>query len=100
MPEDEFPEAANEIIHLRVGQNGPYGEPLWIGNAPGVIGARKSEELNVEYFDNGRMLACFNRNQRGTDTGFNRSLEKSERQFLARRNSCSGSYRLREGDRC
>lgn len=57
VPQNEFPEAANEIIHLRTGQNGPYGEPLWIGNTPGVIGARKSEELNVEYFDNGRMLA-------------------------------------------
>lgn len=57
VPPSEFPEAVNEIIHLRTGQNGPYGEPIWIGNTPGVVGARRSEELNVEYFDNGRMLS-------------------------------------------
>jgi PBSX family phage portal protein len=57
VPQEEYPDAPNEIIHLRTGQNGPYGEPLWIGNTPGVIGVRNAETLNVDYFDNGRMLS-------------------------------------------
>ncbi|MED0735659.1 phage portal protein [Aneurinibacillus thermoaerophilus] len=47
----------NEIIHLRLGNDGPYGEPRWFGNTPGVLGARKAEELNLNYFKNGRMLS-------------------------------------------
>ncbi|WP_433943378.1 phage portal protein [Paenibacillus sp. SN-8-1] len=47
----------NQIIPLRIGNDGPYGEPRWFGNAPGVIGSREAEELNVSYFSNGRMLS-------------------------------------------
>lgn len=57
VPRDEYPDAPNEMIHLRTGPNTPYGEPLWMGNTPGVIGARHAETLNVDYFDNGRMLS-------------------------------------------
>ncbi|MCI1696891.1 phage portal protein [Aneurinibacillus aneurinilyticus] len=55
--QEEFPESQNEIIHLKIGQNGAYGEPFWIGNTPGVVGTRNAETLNVDYFDNGRMLS-------------------------------------------
>ncbi|MCM3699203.1 phage portal protein [Paenibacillus macerans] len=47
----------NQIIPLKLGNDGPYGEPRWFGNAPGVIGSREAEELNVSYFSNGRMLS-------------------------------------------
>ncbi|MGR6764653.1 hypothetical protein ACU1JV_22900 [Paenibacillus sp. T2-29] len=47
----------NQIIPLRIGHDGPYGEPRWFGNAPGVVGSREAEELNVNYFSNGRMLS-------------------------------------------
>lgn len=47
----------NQIIPLRIGHDGPYGEPRWFGNAPGVVGTREAEELNVSYFSNGRMLS-------------------------------------------
>jgi PBSX family phage portal protein len=47
----------NQIIPLRIGNDGPYGEPRWFGNAPGVVGTREAEELNVSYFSNGRMLS-------------------------------------------
>ncbi|MEK5376571.1 phage portal protein [Paenibacillus sp. FSL P2-0173] len=47
----------NQIIPLRIGHDGPYGEPRWFGNAPGVVGSREAEELNVSYFSNGRMLS-------------------------------------------
>lgn len=50
------PGEGNEVIHLQLG-NGTYGEPRWSGNSPGVVGSRKAEELNLDYFDNGRMLA-------------------------------------------
>ncbi|ERI10238.1 phage portal protein [Aneurinibacillus aneurinilyticus] len=45
-----------EIIHLRIGNGGAYGEPRWFGNTPGVLGSRKAEELNLGYFSNGRMI--------------------------------------------
>jgi len=47
----------NQIITIKLGNDGPYGEPRWFGNAPGVVGSREAEELNVSYFSNGRMLS-------------------------------------------
>lgn len=47
----------NQIIPLRFSNDGPYGEPRWFGNTPGVVGSREAEELNVSYFANGRMLS-------------------------------------------
>lgn len=47
----------NQIIPLRLGQDGTYGEPRWFGHAPGILGSREAEELNVSYFSNGRMLS-------------------------------------------
>lgn len=44
---------ANELIHLKIG-DGPYGVPRWIGQLIHMYGARKAEELNYNYFDNGR----------------------------------------------
>lgn len=46
----------NEVIHLKVG-NGDYGDPRWSGNTPGILGSRRAEELNLNYFQNGRMLS-------------------------------------------
>lgn len=48
-PEDE----ATEIIHLKIGTR-PYGVPRWIGQLIHMYGARKAEELNYNYFYNGR----------------------------------------------
>ncbi len=50
------PGTENEVIHLKVG-TGVYGEPRWFGNSPGIVGNRKAEELNLDYFEDGRMLA-------------------------------------------
>lgn len=47
----------NQVIPLRIGNDGTYGEPRWFGNAPGIVGSREAEELNVSYFSNGRMLS-------------------------------------------
>lgn len=51
------PQAENEIICLRIDNDGPYSKPRWFGNAPGVIGSHRAEVLNHNYFANGRMLS-------------------------------------------
>jgi PBSX family phage portal protein len=49
-PEDK---RATELIRLTIG-NKAYGVPRWIGPAISMIGARKAEELNYNYFKQGR----------------------------------------------
>lgn len=44
---------ANEIIDFPIGTE-PYGEVRWIGQVLGVDGSRKAENLNNNYFENGR----------------------------------------------
>ncbi|MCM1530111.1 MAG: phage portal protein [Alistipes sp.] len=44
---------ANEIIEFALG-TAPYGEVRWIGQILGVDGSRKAENLNNNYFRNGR----------------------------------------------
>lgn len=46
---------ATEIIHFTVllDSHTPYGVPRWIAQVPSVIGSRKAEEFNMEFFDNG-----------------------------------------------
>jgi PBSX family phage portal protein len=44
-----------EVIHFtaQTDQDSPYGVPRWISQAPSVVGSRKAEELNLEYFQSG-----------------------------------------------
>lgn len=53
--EDNTPEEkqATELIQLKIG-NGAYGIPRWIGCYLSIAGARKAEELNYNYFKQGR----------------------------------------------
>ncbi len=46
---------ASEIIHFKAlpDANTPYGVPRWIGQLPSVLGSRKAEEFNMDFFDNG-----------------------------------------------
>lgn len=44
---------ANEIMEFAIGTE-PYGEVRWIGQVLGVDGSRKAENLNNNYFQNGR----------------------------------------------
>lgn len=44
---------ANEIMEFPIGTE-PYGEVRWIGQILGVDGSRKAEQLNNNYFENGR----------------------------------------------
>lgn len=44
---------ANEILEFSIGTE-PYGEVRWIGQVLGVDGSRKAENLNNNYFVNGR----------------------------------------------
>lgn len=46
---------ASEILHFK-GNNEPktpYGAPRWINQLPSVLGSRKAEEVNLEFFDGG-----------------------------------------------
>lgn len=46
---------ASEIIHFTTLPDAktPYGVPRWINQLPSVLGSRKAEEFNLEFFDNG-----------------------------------------------
>ncbi len=46
-------EQANEILQLKIGE-GAYGVPRWIGQSIHVEGSRLAENLNFNYFINGR----------------------------------------------
>ncbi len=50
-----FEKRASEVIYFRVNpaSNSSYGLPRWIGQLPSVLGSRRAEELNLEYFDSG-----------------------------------------------
>ncbi|MDH5184698.1 MAG: hypothetical protein OEX12_12525, partial [Gammaproteobacteria bacterium] len=46
---------ATEIVYFSVtlDSDSPYGVPRWLHNSPSVVGARKAEELNLEFFTSG-----------------------------------------------
>lgn len=47
--------AGSEIIYFtaEMDVNTPYGVPRWISQMPSVLGSRKAEENNLEFFDSG-----------------------------------------------
>ena len=44
-----------EIIHLKVHEHyfTPYGLPRWEGQIPSILGSRRAEEYNLDYFETG-----------------------------------------------
>ena len=46
---------ASEVIHFVVTKEPktPYGVPRWINQLPSVLGSRKAEEFNLDFFDSG-----------------------------------------------
>lgn len=46
---------ASEVIHfpLKRDPSSPYGLPRWINQTPSVLGSRKAEEFNLDFWDNG-----------------------------------------------
>lgn len=52
-----FDKRGTEIIHLSLNPDagGPYGVPRWEGQIPSVIGQRRAEEHNLDFFDSGGM---------------------------------------------
>lgn len=58
----DFKYRANEIIDFPIGTE-PYGKIRWIGQILGADGARRAENLNNNYFRNGRhtpLMICVN----------------------------------------
>ncbi|MEJ6846735.1 phage portal protein [Sinorhizobium fredii] len=49
------PDRGTEIIHFTAlpDAHTPYGVPRWVNQMPSVLGSRKAEEFNLEFFDNG-----------------------------------------------
>lgn len=66
-PADE----ATELIVFGVDRDisGPYWVPRWINQLPSVIGSRKAEEYNLEFFDSGGMPPAIIFIQGGTMVG-------------------------------
>lgn len=56
-PEKPVPldKQATELIHFTVYKDAqtPYGIPRWISQTPSVMGSRKAEEFNLDFFDAG-----------------------------------------------
>ncbi len=50
-----FKQRASELLYFtnQPDVSTPYGLPRWITQAPSVVGSRKAEELNLEFFDSG-----------------------------------------------
>lgn len=48
-------ERGGEVLRFYTSKdiNNPYGVPRWINQIPSVVGSRKAEELNLEYFNSG-----------------------------------------------
>lgn len=48
-------ERATEILEFTIYEdvNSPYGVPRWINQVPSVLGSRKAEELNLDFFNSG-----------------------------------------------
>ncbi len=46
---------ATEVIHFKADDDviSPYGVPRWINQIPSIIGSRKAEELNLQFFQAG-----------------------------------------------
>ena len=46
---------ATKVVHFTAlpDANTPYGVPRWISQLPSILGSRKSEEYNLEFFENG-----------------------------------------------
>lgn len=46
---------ASELVHFTnlPDAHTPYGVPRWISQLPSVLGSRKAEEFNLDFFDNG-----------------------------------------------
>ena len=46
---------ASELMHFIAlpDAHTPYGVPRWVGQMPSVLGSRKAEEFNMDFFDNG-----------------------------------------------
>ena len=56
-PEKPVPveKRATEVFHFRATPDAhtPYGVPRWISQLTSVLGSRKAEEFNIDFFDNG-----------------------------------------------
>jgi len=80
---------ASELIHFTVlpDAHTPYGVPRWISQLPSVLGSRKAEEFNMEFFDNGGVPPVLILLQGGTlGTESRKALEQRVSGMASRKN--------------
>ena len=81
---------ATEILHMIVlpDAHTPYGVPRWIMQVPSVLGSRKAEEFNLDFFDNGGVPpilillqggALTAETRKAMETGMNRGAKRANR---------------------
>lgn len=66
---------ATEVLHFIVDRDvlTPYGVPRWVSQIPSVMGSRKAEELNLEFFNHGGIPPAIIMIQGGTLSAASRS---------------------------
>lgn len=73
---------ASEVLYFRVHEDAAtsYGVPRWINQIPSVLGSRKAEELNLEFFNAGGLPPALIFIQGGELTG---EVRKQVQQYLS-----------------
>lgn len=80
---------ATELLHFTAlpDAHTPYGVPRWIMQLPSVLGSRKAEEFNMEFFDNGGVPPVLILLQGGVMAAETRRAMEQKTSGLARKNN-------------
>lgn len=82
----ELEDRATEVLYLTVHEdvNSAYGVPRWINQVPSVLGSRKAEELNLDFFNSGGLPPALIFIQGGELTA---EVRKQVQQYMSGRGS-------------
>jgi PBSX family phage portal protein len=82
----ELEERATEVLYLTVHEDvaSSYGVPRWINQIPSVLGSRKAEELNLDFFNSGGLPPALIFIQGGELTA---EVRKQVQQYMSGRGS-------------
>ncbi len=82
----ELEDRATEVLYLTVHAdvNSAYGVPRWINQVPSVLGSRKAEELNLDFFNSGGLPPALIFIQGGELTA---EVRKQVQQYMSGRGS-------------
>lgn len=82
----DLEDRATEVLYLTVHEdvNSAYGVPRWINQVPSVLGSRKAEELNLDFFNSGGLPPALIFIQGGELTA---EVRKQVQQYMSGRGS-------------